>query len=133
MSIFEQTTLSLKQLMAAVESDANPIGICVAYVAILDQCAAAVRDAERTPGSSTERFEGLAAAASAEAVGPIVDAVGDGRRPERELRMPKEAAWWIARAFTAHRRGDRVTAGRYLLNAATLAERRPEGPQESSG
>lgn len=133
MGIFEQTTQSLTQLTGAVEMDSNPIGICVAYVAVLDQCAAAVQGAESTPGTSQERFESLAAAASAEAFGPIVDAVGNGRKPDRELRMPKEAAWWIARAFSAHARGDRVAAGRYLLNAATLVEPRTEDPQDSSG
>jgi hypothetical protein len=125
-AIFEQTTSSLRDLTKAIEGNADVAAIRVAYVAVIDQCSTAVRLAKPTEIGSSERFEALAAATSAEAFAPTIEALTDGRDPQPALLIPKQTARWIGLALDAHVRGDQETVDQCFLLAAALVDRSVE-------
>ena len=103
--ILVQTTRSIRALIGIATEGAPAEEVEVAYRALRDQCAAAEREALRTPSDPEARFDARAAAVLAVAYRPVLDVLCSGRglHPEDAELAQKSSGWLQPRLRGADR------------------------------
>ncbi len=126
--ILVQTTRSIRGLIGIATEGAPAEEVEVAFQALRDQCAAAERDALRTPSDHVARFDARAAAVLGLAYRPVLDVLCSGRGLRSEdVELAQKSSGWLNLAYEALLEGDHDTVERCLQMASAFL-----GAQEDS-
>ena len=116
-----QTTRSLRALIGIATEGAPAEEIEVAYQALRDQCAAAEREALRTPSDPIARFDARAAAVLGVAYRPVLDVLCSGRSLRSEdVELAQKSSGWLNLAYEALLEGDHDNVERCLKMASAF-------------
>jgi len=119
--ILVQTTRSIRALIGIATEGAPADEIDLAYHALLDQCAAAEREALRTPPDPIARFDARAAAVLSIAYRPVLDVLCSGRSLRSEdVELAQKSSGWLNLAYEALLDGDHDTVERCLEMASAF-------------
>jgi hypothetical protein len=122
-SILVQTTRSLRALIGSATDGAPAKAIDQAYLALLDQCAAAGREALRTPSDPIARFDARAAAVLSVAYRPVLDVLCSGRSLRSDdVELAQKSSGWLNLAYEALLDGDHETVERCLRMASVFVD-----------
>ncbi len=119
--ILVQTTRSIRALIGIATEGAPAEEIEVAYQALRDQCAAAEREALRTPSDPIARFDARAAAVLGVAYRPVLDVLCSGRGLRSEdVELAQKSSGWLNLAYEALLEGDHDNVERCLKMASAF-------------
>ena len=119
--ILLQTTRSIRALIGIATEGAPAEDVDVAYQALLDQCAAAEREALRTPPDPIARFDARAAAVLSVAYRPVLDVLCSRRSLRSEdVELAQKSSGWLNLAYEALLDGDHDNVERCLRMASTF-------------
>lgn len=119
--ILVQTTRGIRALIGIATEGAPADEIEVAYQALRDQCAAAEREALRTPSDPVARFDARAAGVLAVAYRPVLDVLCSGRGLRSEdVELAQKSSGWLNLAYEALLEGDHDTVERCLQMASAF-------------
>ena len=119
--ILVQTTRSLRALIGNATEGAPAEEIALAYRALLDQCAAAEREALRTQPDPIARFDARAAAVLSVAYRPVLDVLCSRRSLRSDdVELAQKSSGWLNLAYEALLDGDHDTVERCLRMASTF-------------
>src|SRR4029450_4958630 len=111
--ILLQTTRSIRALIGIATEGAPAEEVDLAYQALLDQCAAAEREALRTPPRPIARFNARAAAVLSAAYRPVLDVLCSRRSLRSEdVELAQKSSGWLNLAYEALLDGDHDTVER---------------------
>jgi hypothetical protein len=121
--ILVQTTRSIRALIGIATEGAPAEQVEVAYQALRDQCAAAEREALRTPSDPVARFDARAAAVLGVAYLPVLDVLCSGRGLRSEdVELAQKSSGWLNLAYEALREGDQDNVERCLEMASAFVD-----------
>ena len=130
--ILVQTTRSIRALIGIATEGAPAEEVEVAYRALLDQCAAAEREALRTPPDPIARFDARAAAVLSVAYRPVLDVLCSGRALRSEdAELAQKGSGWLNLAYEALIQGDQDNVERCLQMASAFVHA-DEGARDPS-
>jgi hypothetical protein len=130
--ILVQTTRSIRALIGIATEGAPAEEVEVAYRALRDQCAAAEREAFRTPSDPVARFDARAAAVLALAYRPVLDVLCSGRGLRSEdAELAQKSSGWLNLAYEALIEGDQDNVERCLQMASAFVDA-DEGARDPS-
>jgi hypothetical protein len=121
--ILVQTTRSIRALIGIATEGAPAEEVEVAYRALRDQCAAAEREALRTPSDPVARFDARAAAVLAVAYRPVLAVLCSGRGLRSEdAELAQKSSGWLNLAYEALIEGDQDNVERCLQMASAFVD-----------
>jgi hypothetical protein len=121
--ILLQTTRSIRALIGIATEGAATEDVDVAYRALLDQCAAAEREALRAPPDPIARFDARAAAVLIAAYRPVLDVLCSRRSLRSEdVELAQKSSGWLNLAYEALLDGDHETVERCLRMASVFVD-----------
>jgi len=121
--ILVQTTRSLRALIDNATAGAPAQEIDLAYLALLDQCGAAEREALRSPADPIARFDARAAAVLSVAYRPVLEVLSSGRSLRSDdVELAQKSSGWLNLAYEALLHGDHDTVERCLRMASAFAD-----------
>ena len=119
--ILVQATRSLRALIGNATEGAPAEEFALAYRALLDQCAAAEREALRTQHDPVARFDARAAAVLGVAYRPVLDVLCSGRSLRSDdVELAQKSSGWLNLAYEALLDGDHDTVERCLRMASAF-------------
>lgn len=131
--ILVQTTRSIRALIGIATEGAPAEEVEVAYQALRDQCAAAEREALRTPSDPVARFDARAAAVLGVAYRPVLDVLCSGRGLRSEdVELAQKSSGWLNLAYEALIEGDQESVERCLQMASAFADADEDARDPSS-
>jgi hypothetical protein len=121
--ILVQTTRSIRALIGIATEGAPPEEVEVASQAMRDQCAAAEREAMRTPADPVARFDARAASVLWVAYRPVIDVLCSGRGLRSEdVELAQRSSGWLNLAYEALLEGDQDNVERCLRMASAFVD-----------
>jgi hypothetical protein len=131
--ILVQTTRSIRTLIGIATEGAPAEEVEVAYRALRDQCAAAEREALRTPSDPEARFDARAAAVLAVAYRPVLDVLCSGRGLHSDdVELAQKSSGWLNLAYEALLEGNHDDVERCLQMASAFLDADEDARDPSS-